>query len=251
MRTRKSFNRATQKEVLLTECPVCGDPRAEALEGGAVVCTTCSSLHALDEDKRESVRRKLTGLGLLTGKPAGMRFDTFDTTERRHRRAYDLVKAWIQGWPHEDGESLMLWSSNFGAGKTHLARATQFILVSAGVQVVFCPLAEVLSQIRSSYGKRTRQEPEADIVAPYRDAALLIIDDLGKAHVTESGRPWFHDIMYRLIDHRSDRCLPIFITSNRHPEELADLIGGAAASRLHLMLGPRIADVSGPDWRLK
>ena len=73
---------------------------------------------------------------------------------------------------------------------------------------------------------------------------LLALDDLGAEAVTD----WVRDRIYTLINHRWDHCLPLLVTTNVAPADLASRIGQGIASRIAGCCAHRIS-VKGPDAR--
>jgi DNA replication protein DnaC len=75
-------------------------------------------------------------------------------------------------------------------------------------------------------------------------APLLALDDLGSEAVTD----WVRDRIYTLLNHRWDHCLPLLVTTNVAPADLAERIGQGVASRIAGCCARRIT-VKGPDAR--
>jgi DNA replication protein DnaC len=186
----------------------------------------------------------------MKGKAAHMSLRTFDQTERRHMLGYGTVVRWLDDYPHEEGESVYLWSKGYGAGKTHLAKATQRWIIQAGGRVLLRVLPEVLAEIRQSY-RPDSELSQATIIHRMQTTDTLILDDLGRGHVREASRSWLADIMYLVINARYNAALSMLVTSNVGPDTIRDVIGGASASRLMEMVDTRICDMSGEDWRMR
>jgi DNA replication protein DnaC len=73
--------------------------------------------------------------------------------------------------------------------------------------------------------------PGDDSVRRARDcqhAGLLVIDDLGAEKPSE----WTQERLYSVVDHQYANCLPLIVTSNLPPKELAGQTGERVASRL-------------------
>lgn len=201
------------------------------------------------------IEERLQRSGLLTGPTAEMSFRTFQREEKRHKLAYAVVSSWLEGYPHTDGASVLLWSKGFGAGKTHLARGVQRCIIEAGGTALFKLVAEMLAAIRASYDSAGGPN-ELAIVSQMAQSRLLIWDDLGKEYVSSRALPWFHNIVFRVLDERYRHGQSVLVTSNVDPKMLPQVIGGASASRLMEMVDadserPRVCDMSGPDWRMR
>ena len=158
----------------------------------------------------------------------------------------ELTQAGQQSW--------LLWGDH-GRGKTGLAIG--WLRHRMGVdelpqetghiaQGLFVTLPDLLSQVRATYGPDGGTS-EADVVQRYREAPLLVLDDLGAEHV--KGTTWLEDILYRLVGYRHDNLLPTFFTSNLSPGELGERIGERQMWRLVEMCGKGIMELRGRNLR--
>lgn len=217
---------------------------------GKLICLDCREAASWEEFYEKMRHDRLEKAGLLKEPLSEYTLDSFEADTAALRRARRVVVDWLMGFPYSHGESVLLWSEGYGVGKTHLAHAVQRELLITGNSVTFFFVADLLASIRDSYN-RDSEETEKGLVSKARSGNVLILDDLAKEHVTERGRPWFHDLMLRIVDYRDNVGRSMFITSNASPDRLGQIVGGAAASRLYRMLGGRIVDMSGPDWRMR
>lgn len=112
-----------------------------------------------------------------------------------------------------------------GTGKTHYAYATLRALADfgSGSSWLAYTAADLYAALRPRSGRDT--EDEFDRIS---DIAVLFIDDLGAAKLTE----WTEEVTYRLINKRYEQCLPGIFTSNVPPAQLRDVLGERIASRL-------------------
>ncbi len=239
----------TRPKLRPIECPECGGDAAET-EKGNVVCSSCAQAAEWGRFHDKMRQERLEKAGLLKEPLSKYTLDSFEADTAALRRARRVVVDWLMGFPYSHGESVLLWSDGYGVGKTHLAHAVHRELLITGSSVTFFFVADMLSSIRDSYN-RDSEETEKGIVSRARSGNVLVLDDLAKEHVTERGRPWFHDLMLRIVDYRYNTGRSMLITSNASPDRFGEIVGGAAASRLYRMLGGRIVDMSGPDWRMK
>ena len=102
-----------------------------------------------------------------------------------------------------------------GTGKTHLAAAIANVLLDAGKKVICMTSVEMLAKIRSTY-KDDRNDD--DVIQEFRNADLLIIDDLGKEKPSE----WSVQMIYSIVNSRYENEFPIIITTNYTPDELVN-----------------------------
>ena len=137
-------------------------------------------------------------------------FDTFDAEMRGVKRAFIKAREFArkpQGW-------LVLFG-NYGTGKTHLASAIANELLMHNYRVLFAVVPDLLDHLRSTFGPSSeiQYDQRFELI---RDAAVLILDDLG----TENTTPWAREKLFQIINHRYNGRLPTVITSNRRPEEI-------------------------------
>lgn len=152
------------------------------------------------------------------------------------------------------GEAIVL-AGGYGTGKTHLARVVVHCYGDlVGVRMVSEP--DMIAHIRASYGGDGPDE--SMVIAGLRRSALLILDDVGTAHVKAESQTWLEDIYWRIFDRRAEKYLPVLITTNLQLKSLGLRLGGKAFSRLTGMMGGKDAmmenyvDLFGvADYRLR
>ncbi|WP_262015645.1 ATP-binding protein [Micromonospora sp. Mcm103] len=151
------------------------------------------------------------------------------------------VLAWIDraAADPEDAPSLLLVGP-VGTGKTHQAYGALRALAPemAGRDWIATTYADLFASLRPRPGA----DMEADL-ARYRQASILLVDDLGIA----KGSEWVEEITYRLIDGRYLDMRPSIFTSNLPPDQLRDVLGDRIASRLAQSCTRVVLD--GPDRR--
>ena len=136
-----------------------------------------------------------------------------DTPERR--RCYQIARAYAERFPQyaEKGEGLYIEGSN-GTGKTHLAAAIALYLINKGVPVVCKTSSDLLSDIKRGFD--SGEATEYEILRAYKEADLLIVDDLGKEQCTD----WSMSTLYSILNDRYEDMKPTIITTNYNTEEL-------------------------------
>lgn len=142
-----------------------------------------------------------------------------DTLAQHARNTRRLV-------PHiTAGRSLLLLGPT-GVGKTHQAYGALRYLAPTGIRLRWTATsaADMYAALRPRHGIDTEQE-----FRRYRDAPLLLIDDLGAGRAPTD---FTEEINFRLVNHRYENQLPTIFTSNVLPRELADRVGDRVASRL-------------------
>ena len=148
-------------------------------------------------------------------------FETFDTDMRGVKRAFlravDFAKK-PDGW--------LVFFGNYGVGKTHLASAIANELLKQNYRVLFAVVPDLLDHLRSTFGpsSEVQYDQRFELI---RDAAILILDDLG----TENTTPWAREKLFQIINHRYNGRMPTVITSNRRPEEIEPRIFSRMSDR--------------------
>jgi DNA replication protein DnaC len=207
---------------------------------GGEKCPQCQA-----EWRREAARALLHQAGLLTGRAAQQRFETFQAATATQVQALKAARDFVENFDPGAGRALWLWSSGYGVGKTHLARAIQFEVLKQGRQAAFLVWPIFLDEARAASDQPGLSS--SDALNSLRRVALVILDDVGKERSPDG---WALTEAFKLIDfiYREGRAL--VLTTNCRPGELADHVGGAAVSRLWEMTdGP--VDVSGEDYRTR
>lgn len=148
-------------------------------------------------------------------------FATFDPEVRGVKRAFLRAREFAKrpdGW-------LVLFG-NYGTGKTHLASAIANELLHQNYRVLFAVVPDLLDHLRSTFGPSSEVEYDQRFEM-IRDAAILVLDDLG----TENTTPWAREKLFQIINHRYNGRLPTVITSNRRPEEIEPRIFSRMSDR--------------------
>jgi DNA replication protein DnaC len=123
-----------------------------------------------------------------------------------------------------NGRSILLLGPT-GVGKTHQAYGAirDVAVLGCSAQWKVTTSADMYAALRP----RHNIDSEAEF-RTYRDARLLLIDDLGAAKASE----FTEETNFRLINWRYERQLPTLMTSNVLPKQLTERLGDRVASRL-------------------
>jgi len=169
---------------------------------------------------QEDAERRRGQAGLV-GRLLGMTFESFE--ESLQPTAYEKAQKFMG----TDGQNLILYGSDYGTGKTHLAAAILNRWISEGGAGRFCEVPALLRRLRATFSPDAR-ESEGWVFREMQGAGLLVLDDLGK----EKWSPWVEQTLYDIINYRYVRELPMVITTNLTPGHLGEAIGLACLSRL-------------------
>lgn len=191
---------------------------------------------ALAKKRQEQIDKLLSNSGL------GKRFQkrTFETLENTFGNYDARIKAiqFVDNFPDVKG---LLFVGPVGVGKTHIAAAIANELIRKFYVVIFRNISDIVTSLLES-------ENRYEIINTLTNADLLIIDDLGKEHITDYISYSLYEIVNKLYENEK----PLIVTTNLNSQQLQKPLGerGAAIiSRLTEMCDPVM--VTGEDWRLK
>ena len=155
----------------------------------------------------------------------------YDCNERFPRRFVDAnadhpqVLAWAGGCADSPKTSpSLLIAGPTGTGKTWQAYGALRIAVTTprGPRWEATTFADFIASLRPS-----AKDPESNLER-YRNADVLLLDDLGAAKSSE----WVEETAYRLLNHRYEAMLPTIFTTNLPLADLREGLGDRLASRL-------------------
>lgn len=126
-----------------------------------------------------------------------------------------------------------------GTGKTTLAAA---LAVSCRETAGWWHVRDLLARAQREFDEPP--DGRAPVMERAAAARLLVLDDLGADRDTD----WRVDSLRGLIERRYDTGRPLVATSNREPDDVAELLGPRAWSRLSGMVGTPVV-VTGGDRR--
>jgi len=134
----------------------------------------------------------------------------------------------------------LVFTGDYGCGKTHLAAAIANELAGWGYPVVFVVVPDLLDHLRAAFAPQSAvsYDKQFDDV---RKADFLVLDDLG----TESATPCAREKLYQLINHRYAARLPTVITTALKPKQLDPKVATRIADPAHCITLP----ISAPSYR--
>ena len=113
-------------------------------------------------------------------------------------------------------QSLILWGDS-GNGKTELAACTYNELSEKGYNCIFIKVGDLLNKIGSTQNS-TSKITEKKIYDIFREADLIILDDLGTETYTEKRAEWLFNIIEIIYNNE----IPSIITMNDYaPEKMS------------------------------
>jgi DNA replication protein DnaC len=146
---------------------------------------------------------------------------TFDTLDLREdeldpEKADNLARAFALAKNYaEDPQDWVVFTGDYGCGKTHLAAAIANHRVNLGHPALFVVVPDLLDHLRATFGPASLV-PYDKLFNEVRGAPLLILDDLG----TQSATPWAREKLYQIFNSRYRARLPTVITMFENVEEM-------------------------------
>jgi DNA replication protein DnaC len=151
------------------------------------------------------------------------------------QQAVQIAKAYAE-YPQD----WLVFSGEYGCGKTHLAAAIANERANHGYPVMFVVVPDLLDYLRAAYNPNS-QSPLSQRFEEVRTSQLLILDDLG----TESATPWAREKLYQIINYRYIGRLPTVITTSLLLEEIDPRIRVRFLDEARCMVFPILA----PNYR--
>jgi DNA replication protein DnaC len=160
--------------------------------------------------------RNLSSLGLH----ADQTFENFSL--RRHEdlepaRKESLVAAVQEARSFaERPDGWLVFSGEYGCGKTHLAAAIANEQMTLGRPTpMFVVVPDLLDHLRATFSPSAGTTLDR-VFEQVKSSALLVLDDLG----TESATPWAREKLFQLLNHRYAARLPTVITTTARINEI-------------------------------
>ncbi len=215
------------------------EPRLRSRLGDATLCTIVT---VLAPDFRQG-GIDASGAGVSNLALYGeMTFDKFDLRgdelkgdERDNlRRVFHIAKEYAA-----QPRGFIVFTGEYGCGKTHLAAAIANAIAQRGNPVQFVIVPDLLDHLRAAFapGSATPYDQRFDET---RTALFLVLDDLG----TENATPWSREKLFQIVDYRYLSRLPTIITIHRETQ-----IDPRIQTRIFDLAHSSVNEIIAPSYR--
>lgn len=215
------------------------DPRLRSRLGDATLCTIVTILapdfRQGDIDANGSGVSNLALYGEMTFDKFDLRGDELKGDERDNlRRVFHIAQDYAA---HPQG--IIVFTGEYGCGKTHLAASIANAIAQRGNPVQFVIVPDLLDHLRAAFapGSATSYDQRFEKT---RTAPFLVLDDFG----TENATPWSREKLFQIIDFRYLSGLPTIITIHREAQ-----IDPRIQTRIFDLARSSVNEISAPSYR--
>lgn len=168
------------------------------------------------------------------------RFENFD-----YQRDIQIIESYLTAKSYSNNfaeirlakRNSIIICGQVGSGKSHLGISIANNLLDDSVGVIYMPYRSSINNLKQSITDEENYQREINV---YKNAEVLLIDDLFKGKITESDV----NIMYEIIDYRYFKCLPMIVTTEKTMDLLLN-IDEAVGSRIYEMSKGNIVELKG------
>lgn len=183
----------------------------------------------LQRKAREERTTKLLSGSLIPPRYLTRTFDNYRADTEDQQRVLKAVKSYAADFEkHAHTGAGAILAGKPGTGKTHLACALADDLIRRlEMSPIFIPASKMIRKIRESYRPDSKYT-EQQMIDLFRDADLLIIDEVGIQRGTEAEE----HLLFEIINERNSYFKPTVLISNLNAEDIKAYIGERAMDRM-------------------
>jgi DNA replication protein DnaC len=201
-------------------------------------CPRCEAEVFVAREAKYELDRRLS-MANIPLRFAGKTFADYEAKTAGQKDVLSIARGYAENFDdHFKAGRCLIFSGKVGCGKTHLSCAIgRSILerpfVDTGTwrndswhSVKYTTAAEVISEIRSTWGKRELRE--ADVFKSFARPHLLVLDEVG----VQCGSKDERRLLEVVIDNRYRDLRPTIVCSNLSKSEMSEFIGERGYDRL-------------------
>lgn len=175
-------------------------------------------------------------------------FKSFESWNRTSQSMKDMATNYYLRFKNikETLRNSIMFCGNPGCGKTHLALAlANNFLKKDNLKVVYMPYRDIITSLKQNM---LDEEYYQKTLAKYKNADILLVDDLFKGKVNETDI----NITFEIVNHRYINKLPMIISTEYTVERLLNF-DEAVGSRIYEMCKDFLIEVKGTEnnYRLR
>lgn len=174
-------------------------------------------------------------------------FSSYTTWNESSKKAKEIATKYYKEFDSikNERQNSIAFIGQVGSGKTHLSIALAVNFLRRGISVVYMPYRDVITKLKQNMLDEEYYQKE---LGKYKNAAVLLIDDLFKGKVNASDI----SIMFEIVNHRYLNHLPIIVSCEFAADRLLDF-DEAVGSRILQMCKDYTEQIEGREnnYRLK
>ncbi|WP_299202527.1 ATP-binding protein [uncultured Amphritea sp.] len=212
----------------LSLCPECTKEQSERDAVEAKLRLEKQFQEQRRQSKENQINRLLSG-SLIPPRYLTRTFANYRADSEGQQRALKAIESYAEDFTtHEKSGAGIVMAGKPGTGKTHLACAlANDLIFRLQKNPVFIPASKMIRKIRETY-RRDSEHTEQQMINLFRDADLLIIDEVGIQRGTEAEE----HLLFEIINERNAYFNPTILISNLNAADIKTYIGERAMDRM-------------------
>ena len=201
------------------KCPLCHSAREQIKQ---------NQIKEVRRARQQDQRQKRLDAAGIPKRFAGQDLETFCAETAQQEKIKQTICSYRDDFSSmlQQGRCLIM-VGNVGTGKSHLAAVLVSGLIRRGHSAVFVSAQRAIRRVRDTWS-RDSAESESDALKALSSPDLLVLDDVGMQYGSDSEK----NILFEVINERSEAMLPTVITSNLQLGELKDYLSVQVTDRL-------------------